>query len=263
MTLLKLTERIDNKLLLPNQELLTGIHDWFDQDSEELYRKNLKELPQVWQYRTKKFNYTLNSAGYRTKEFNDINWAKSIVIFGDSSVFGVGLPEEYTISGQIEKILNIPVINLGAPGSSSLYTLHNSVILSESYPTPKAVVSLWTSPYRLPYYTDDRVMHCGNWNFDRFKIGYYWSENKINASMQLKLNVMAFREIWKNKTNYSELSLYKSTSKILQCGFVNQIDFARDMRKQESGDYVAHPGERTNKIIAEKIISELGLHVNE
>ena len=257
MTILKLTERIDNKLLLPNQELLVGVHKWFDQDSEELFKKNLKELPEDWRYRTKDFDYVINSAGYRTKEFNQINWAKSIVVFGDSSVFGVGLPEEDTVSGQIQKETNIPVINLGAPGSSSLYTVHNSVLLSESYPTPKAVVSLWTSPYRLPYYTEDRVMHCGNWNYDKFKIGYYWNENKHNALMQLKLNAIAFREIWKNRTNYFELSLYQNTAQMLQCNFVNQIDFARDMRKQKSGHYAGHPGERTNQLIAKKVIAGL------
>lgn len=46
MTILKLTERIDNKLLLPNEELLIGVHKWFDQDSEELFKTNLKELPE-------------------------------------------------------------------------------------------------------------------------------------------------------------------------------------------------------------------------
>lgn len=259
MTILKLTERIDNKLLLPNKELLVGVHKWFDQDSEELYQKNLKELPKDWIYRTKTFEYNINSAGYRTKEFDKINWAKSIVVFGDSSVFGVGLPEEDTVSYKIQEALNIPVVNLGAPGSSSLYTLHNSALLSESYPTPRAIVSLWTSPYRLPYYTDDRVMNCGNWNYDKFKIGYYWNENKNNAIMQLKLNVIAFRELWKDRTNYFELSLYQNTSQILQCNFVNQIDFARDMRKQKSGYYAAHPGEKTNQLAAEKVIA--GLHI--
>lgn len=257
MTILKLTERIDNKLLLPNEELLIGVHKWFDQDSEDLFKTNLKELPEDWRYRTKDFNYVINSAGYRTKEFNDINWSKSIIVFGDSSVFGVGLPNEDTVSEQIQRETNIPVINLGAPGSSSLYTLHNSVLLSESYPTPKAVVSLWTSPYRLPYYTEDRVMHCGNWNYDRFKIGYYWNENKDNAIMNFRLNVMAFREIWKNKTDYFEISLYQNSAQILQCDFVNQIDFARDVRKQRSGYYTGHPGEKTNQIIAKKVISGL------
>jgi len=257
MTILKLTERIDNKLLLPNKELLVGVCKWFDQDSEVLYQKNLKELPKEWRFRTKTVEYNINSAGYRTKEFDKINWAKSIVVFGDSCVFGVGLPEEDTLCYKIQKALNIPVVNLGAAGSSSLYTLHNAALLSESYPTPRAIVSLWTSPYRLPYYTNDRVMNCGNWNYDRFKIGYYWNENKDNAIIQLKLNAIAFREMWKNRTNYFELSLFPDTAQILQCNFVNQIDFARDMRKQKSGYYSAHPGEKTNQFAAEKVIAGL------
>jgi len=263
MTILKLNERIDNKLLFPNQELSTGIHTWFDQDTEELFQTNLKEQSKDWYYRTKKVEYKFNTAGYRTKEFSDINWSKSIVIFGDSSVFGVGTAEEDTISGQIERITGNSVINLGVAGSSSLFVLHNSMLLKDSYPTPKAVVSVWTSAYRLPYYTEDRVMHCGNWNYDRFKVGYYWNENKNNANMHLKLNAMTFREIWMNKTNYYELSLFSNTSSLLKCNFINQIDYARDLRKQKSGYYAAHQGKKTNEIIANNIIKGLGLQGNE
>ncbi|NDB55582.1 hypothetical protein EB169_07100, partial [archaeon] len=64
MTFLKLTERIENKLLLPSQELITGTTQWFDQDTEDLYKKNLKYQPNDWYYRNKKIEYKLNSAGY-------------------------------------------------------------------------------------------------------------------------------------------------------------------------------------------------------
>jgi hypothetical protein len=259
MTFLKLTERFERKLLLPNQELITGKYKWFDQDTEDLYNKNLKDQPEDWYYRTKKVEYNINSAGYRTKEFSDINWSKSIVIFGCSHVFGVGTAEEDTISAQLQYMLNVPVINLGSTGASSLFTLHNSVLLSEAYPTPKAVVSIWSSPYRMPYYTEDRVMHCGNWNYDRFKIGYYWNVEKYNAIMHLRLNAMSFREIWRRKTNYFDLSLFHDTSKILNCDFVKQLDSARDLRKEKSGYYCSHQGKITNKVIAEKIIKGLGL----
>ena len=261
MTFLKLSERFDRKLLLPNQELITGDHEWFDQDTKELYEINLKDQPEDWYYRSSRVEYNLNSAGYRTKEFNQINWSKSIVIFGCSHVFGVGTSEEDTISGQLERITNCPVINLGSAGSSSLFTLHNSILLNDSYPTPKAVVSLWTSPYRVPYYTEDQVMHCGNWNYDKFKIGYYWNVDRNNAITHLKLNTMTFREFWKNKTNYFDLSLFYDTAKILNCEYINQIDAARDLRKQKSGPYLAHQGRLTNKIIAERIVHGLGLQV--
>jgi hypothetical protein len=75
MTFLKLSERFEQKLLLPNQELITGNHEWFDQDTKELYKTNLKEQPDDWYYRVNKVEYNLNSAGYRTKDFNQINWS--------------------------------------------------------------------------------------------------------------------------------------------------------------------------------------------
>lgn len=262
MTILKLNERIENKLLLPNQELFTGVHNWFDQDTKELYEINLKEQSEDWYYRNNVVEYNLNSAGYRTKEFSEINWSKSIVIFGCSNVFGVGTAEEDTISGQLQSLLEIPVINLGSNGSSSLFALHNSILLDESYPTPKGIVSIWTSPYRMPYYTEDRVMHCGNWNYDRHKIGYYWNADSNNATTHLILNAMTFKKFWESKTNYYELSLFYDTAKILNCRYVHQIDFARDLRKQKSGEYQAHQGRKTNKVIADQIIKGLGLQKN-
>lgn len=258
MTFLKLTERIENKLLLPSQELITGTTQWFDQDTEDLYKKNLKCQPNDWYYRNKKIEYNLNSAGYRTKEFTQINWSKSIVVFGCSFVFGVGNAEEDTITGQIESITGIPTINLGSAGASSTFTVHNSVLLNESYPIPKAVVSIWPSPFRCPYYTEDRVMQCGNWNYDRFKIGYYWNVDRNHALMNLRLNAMTLRQLWQSKTSYYELSMFSTTANYLECDFIKQVDDARDVRKQD-GAVTAHPGKITNKLVAEKIIESLWL----
>jgi hypothetical protein len=106
-------------------------------------------------------------------------------------------------------------------------------------------------------------MHCGNWNYDKFKIGYYWNVDRNNAITHLKLNTMTFREFWKNKTNYFDLSLFYDTAKILNCEYINQIDSARDLRKQKSGSYLAHQGRLTNKIMAERIVHGLGLQVKE
>lgn len=260
MKFLNLSERFEQKLLLPSQELLTGIYQWYDQDTEELYKKNLKEQSEDWYYRSTKVEYKINTAGYRTKEFDQINWAKSIVIFGCSCVFGVGVSEEDTISGQLQNMVNIPVINLGSAGSSSLFTLHNSMLLNESYPTPRAIVSVWTSPYRMPHYTKDKVNHCGNWNYDIHKIGYYWNIEKHNAITHLKLNAMTFREFWQSKTKYYELSLFHDSASLLKCSYISRIDSARDLVKDNGSNFfISHQGKETNKIAAEKIISALRL----
>ncbi|NLH48349.1 MAG: hypothetical protein GX444_07070 [Myxococcales bacterium] len=68
------------------------------------------------------FNVTLttNAAGYRTHPFTSPDGKRRLVLLGDSISFGVFLPEEENLAGQIEKISGargaaIEVFNLGIP----------------------------------------------------------------------------------------------------------------------------------------------------
>lgn len=252
---MNLLERFDSKLLLPLQESVSGKLDWFDQDSQKLYEKNLKIQSKSWYYRDKVVEYNINTAGYRTKEFNCINWSKSIVIFGCSMVFGVGNAEEDTISGQLEKITGIPTVNLGSPGASSSYSVHNSLLLKEYYPEPKYIVNIWTSPYRRTYYTNDSIINCGSWNAEKEKFGYYWSKNIHNAHLNLKFDYMTSKNLWKN---YCDITLFSVTSEILNCEYVKTIDLARDLSKSDK-NFIGHPGKETNKIVAQRIANLLRL----
>ena len=85
----------------------------------------------------------VNSLGYRTVDFNKVVWNDSIVIFGCSYVFGVGLFNNETISNQLQELIGRPVINMGVPASSMSYAFFNQLALSNS--KPYAVVNLWTS----------------------------------------------------------------------------------------------------------------------
>lgn len=60
-------------------------------------------------------HYTVNSQGYRCPEFDAIDWENSIIFFGCSHVFGIGLLDHETVANQLSLILNCPVINLGTP----------------------------------------------------------------------------------------------------------------------------------------------------
>ena len=102
----------------------------FGTDSNELYQTNLKAKSKDWEYRHKSVKYTLNKHSYRTEQFADIDWANSVVIFGCSAVFGVGVDDADTISSQLSTLMNCPVINMGVGGSSITYALHNSIIFS-------------------------------------------------------------------------------------------------------------------------------------
>ena len=59
---MNLLERFDSKLLLPLQECVSGKLDWFDQDSQKLYEKNLKIQSKSWYYRDKVVEYNINTA---------------------------------------------------------------------------------------------------------------------------------------------------------------------------------------------------------
>ena len=107
---------------------------FMDQDTKELYKKNLRSQPDDWRYRNKLVKYTLNTHNYRTKEFNIIPWADSVVIFGCSFVFGIGAALDETIAAQLSSIIQKPVINMGAPGTSAMFSLYNSSILRKDCP---------------------------------------------------------------------------------------------------------------------------------
>lgn len=220
--------------------------------SKELFEKNLKTQPDDWYYRTHPVKYTLNSLGYRTREFDDIDWKESIVMFGCSSVFGIGVTDEHTIPYFLEKLSGKPVINMGIGGSSIQTSLHNSIILNDSeYSTPKAVVNMWTELDRYQCYMNNGVSHIGTWNKsdDKFET----IDNTIPFNL---MNIKMIRNLWKNKTIYYECNwvggqqqLINKLDKEIYCEFFEcDGDLARDLM---------HQGPDTNFEIAKGIYEKL------
>jgi hypothetical protein len=222
---------------------------WFDQDSRELFKKNLKTQSTDWRYRNIKVTYRLNSMGYRTQEFNSIPWHKSIVIFGCSYVFGIGCELSGTIAAKLAELTNLPVINMGAPGSSPMFSLHNSAILSAIYSKPLAVVFSWSSSQRCPLYLNNSVVHCGQWNEDISGLGKAWRRFDSHNEMQLKMTRLTAQQMWSN-TKYYDFTLYPSNRKTIDCDFIKQVDVSRDL---------VHSGIVTNELIAKKIAQSLNL----
>jgi hypothetical protein len=103
-------------------------------------------------------NYGVNSQGYRCPEFDTINWQDSILLFGCSHVFGIGLEDEETAAHQLSLILNIPVINLGMGASSYTYQWINSTILRKHGVSPKAVVYIWPEEARQTVFVSDNCI---------------------------------------------------------------------------------------------------------
>ena len=227
--------------------------DFCPSDSKELFEQNLKTQPQDWYYRTHEVKYTLNSLGYRTKEFDDIDWKESIVIFGCSNVFGIGVTDNHTVSYFLEQLSGRPVINMGIGGSSIQTVLHNSIILNDSkYPTPKVVVNMITKLSRYQLYENNSVYHIGDWNYSGNK--FEKKENLVSFNL---MNIKMIRNLWKNKTIYYEGTLFDQERLLInKLDMINRCDFF-DTWKPDIARDVEHPGRAVNYSIAKKIYEKI------
>ncbi len=220
-------------------------------DSKELFENNLKTQPTDWYYRHNAITYTVNSLGYRAPEFKNIDWENSIVVFGCSFVFGVGLDDKDTMPYQLSNILGMPVVNLGMGGSSITFSLHNSIILRDGYPSPKAVIQMWTGYDRTTYYRKKSVESCGSWTLDQYQYTRAWTDDPHHGMTHALFASKTSKSLWSD-IKYFEGSYFESTAKLLNCYQVEyeESDYARDL---------AHAGKKTQHKVALKIAEELNL----
>jgi len=224
-------------------------HRFASSDSPDNFRKILKTKPKNWHYRRKEIWYDVNSAGYRTKEWEKINWAESIVIFGCSNVTGIGVAEDETISYHLSKLTNRYVVNMGIPGSSIICSLHNSILLAENFPTPWAVVFSWTIRNRITEYQPEAINHCGPWNGPKAKIFYEWNKEETNPVVHSRFAKLSSKLIWEPKTKYYDYSLYNDIAGYLDADYI-------DGPMLSSRDGI-HPGYDATPLIAKRIFENL------
>lgn len=197
---------------------------WSGYDDKIKYNENLKKQPQDWYYRKNSLSYTLNSFGYRTKQFDEIDWENSILIFGCSFISGVGVDDEHTISAFLEKELGIQVVNLGVGGSSNQFHIYNSILLSSYYPTPKAVIYSWSGLDRYPFYFKDKLEHRGHWKDNKNQI----KKNIMNSVTNNVMSMNIFKSIWENKTTFIEFIVNQN----------KMFDFIEDINSSENRYFI-------------------------
>lgn len=195
----------------------------------------------------------LNYLDYRTQEFSNINWQESVVIFGCSNVFGSGLSDNETISYQLEKLLNRPVVNMGVPGSSIAYSIFNQTVLSGLNQSPYAVINLWTSINRITYFYEKSPCHIGPWiskhppenifNRSVKTIFDAWNVNDSNPLMHSIMLQKLSEIIWKD-TKHFQGTFFPNTSDALNVELFHYKDYASDNH---------HPGPLTAQAVAEQL----------
>lgn len=247
-----LTHVKQNQFLLASDSVKDN--KWSGTDHESAFKQNLKTQPNDWYYRNNPVKYTVNSAGYRTKEFKKINWSESVVLFGCSNVYGIGLDDKDTLATQLENIIGVPVINMGQGATSVNYNLHNSVILAAGYPTPKAVVQVWPNYNRCVCYQNKSIEHHGPWDLKENSYVDLWTSSESNPKINAIMAQTTFRQIWQAQTSIYECSFDAESAKLLGCTSYRNWnapayqDWARDFM---------HPGIETVKWAAEDIANKL------
>ncbi len=237
-SLLTYEEIVDNTV--------THTNKFSSYDSLKLLEENLKTQPADWHYRTKQITYKCNSNGYRSDEWNSINWKKAVVIFGCSCTVGVGLAEDETITHQLSNILNRPVVNIGVSASSMQFSFINSVLLSKNFPTPYAVVQLWTNVDRFTLFKEQQIEHLGPW--DTAEIYKEFVNYPYHALTEATYISTASKELWKNRCRYYSASFFNQTAYYTESDWIEIDNKARDL---------VHPGRNSARNMAELIAKNI------
>lgn len=233
----KICSQLWGKSPLTNRQFLdTG-------DTAKKYVKNCKKHGPGWYWYNKKFSYKKNSNGFRTIEFKKIDWANSIVVFGDSYTMGEGNTIEDVYTSVLQDMTGIPVINLGIGGAGVDRSCWNSLALHESYPRPKAIIHLWSNLDRYSEYD----YHYDHWeHYMPARQGYchknhYWHLRNIFC-------VKTDRALWRDKVPYIESAIFDDTAEKLQVHMAEKVDLGRDED---------HWGPKSNVLMAEYFYEKL------
>lgn len=233
-------------------------NEWCFGDNQENFEKNLKIAPPDWKYRTKKIYYNLNSSGYRTYEWNQIDWKNSIVILGDSNTFGISLAEDEIISYFLEAKINRQVVNLGYPGGSNDAILYNSSVILERFEAPYAVIVNWSTLDRFRYYHKMSYADIGPWHIDDKLIiddvnvtdlYFLMTADRCNSWMRNFALAKICSSMWKDRSRYLTLSFFDESAHAMRADTVIKFtDRARDLM---------HPGSDSMEEAANWICSML------
>jgi len=215
-------------------------------DSPALFEKNLQTQPHDWHYRTKEVTYQCNSDGYRAPEWSTIDWSNAVVVFGCSCTVGVGLAEDETVTAQLSSRLNRPVVNMGVSASSMKFSFINSALLSKHFPTPYAVVNLWTNIDRFTLFNENDIDHSGPW--DNTEIYAEFVKNQYHSMIEATYISTASKELWKHRCRYYSASFFDISAHYTESDWVSIDNRARDL---------THPGKESAKQMADLIAANI------
>ena len=218
-----------------NSKHCPGVFDFEGTDSHKSLKKVRKKFPHL----VKPVKYTLNSQGYRCPEFGEIDWSNSLITLGCSNTLGIGVDDKLTYSHQLQKNLDIPVVNLGQGGVGMWHIVYLARSLAKL--KPKHVVLQVPNPARFSLFFSygKTVKTIGSWSDgpERIFISQYGEECNAETYQSFAVDYIS------HLLNIDYMfSFDEENDKLAQR--VDILDFARD---------AGHPGPKTHKAVADNI----------
>lgn len=218
--------------------------EWLGSDSEENYLLNLqtkKRLLEMNKWVDRKFNYSLNSNGFRCDEFAD---KPSVMFLGCSHTFGIGLPIENVWTNYVTESLSLNSINLSVPGGSN----DTAFRLAYHYiPKLKPVAVVMLSP------VDTRCELILN---DKESLFFFNS-----GLMRIKENKLEeFYNAWMSSDTNFEVNRQKNilgVSKICQDHNIKFVCFnSEQFKKYDLARDLLHFGISSHKVFSQRVLKE-------
>lgn len=197
------------------------VHKWYSTDNEEAWEKNKRTSPELlekYNWTEDSIEYSLNSHGFRNREF--VENPNSIITIGECFTFGTGLPREMTWPALLEKEVPYEIFNLGVPLAGldfSFRTLFYWIPVLKS----KKVFMLENSTEGREVFNNNESQIIGGWSEEQWKIDL--AANKNERYISRKKNLLAI-EKWcemhdvefivldfdtRNKTGHAEHEKHK------------------------------------------------------
>lgn len=216
------------------------ILNWLPMDTEDLYRKNLKNRYsdlERFGWIDRSFTYQFNSIGFRCEEFLD---SPSIMYLGCSNTLGIGLPLEDTWPQLLSKKLKLKCANL-AQGGGSLDTAFRLCHGFIDKIKPQIVILLIPPGTRIENFINSHpaIFSVNRLDLhDNFLKHFFLDER--NYFFNKEKNIQAIKSMCQDR---NIKFLYESSEELLM-----YKSLARDLM---------HPGIESNKMFVDKILKKI------
>ena len=226
---------------------------WMSPDTKENYQQHLNDsakrhILQQFGWVDQHIDYTFNSDGFRTDEFDD---RPNFVTIGCSFTQGVAVNRSETWAQLVSDQLGLSVWNLGVAGASAdtCYRIikHYAPILK-----PKFVVLLEPRYNRTElYHSDHQKPYSINWAYDAES----WGNNSyVKTWLSNDYNMQLYAE--KNRASIAHVC-NKLDIPVVMYAPNDYIDLVADKTQLDLGRDLLHPGRLNNRAFAQVVYNHV------